>query len=493
MENNAQAAPRNASQRIAIIGAGAAGMLTAIRLREAGFDNIVIYEKADEVGGTWRENRYPGVACDVPAHHYNFSFAPNPGWHHRLAQGDEIQGYMKSVAEKYRLRPHIVFGQRVGGGRFDGACWHIETDGGLRDRVDFLVAATGPLHVPQYPAIDDRECFAGTSFHSACWPEGIDLRGKRVGIVGNGSSGVQIIASLAARGVDLTVFMRTPQWVFPLGNRAYGDWERRLTRSLPWIARLKGAVYQWFFEHVFAQAVIHDGWQRRFLAARCRSNLASVADADLRRRLTPPDRPMCKRMVMSADFYPAMQRPNVHLVQDAIARMAPEGPVTADGKLYPLDVLIYATGFWARSYCRPLALVNAQGIALDDVWQKKMGAHLSIHVPGFPNFMIVGGPHSPRGNFSAIAYSEAIVDHIVNIVSLARDRGLKSFAAKPEAMERFQQRNRAAVAETIWVTGCRSWYLDEHGEPENWTGTPDEFRTLMRRAPDLAEFDVAAA
>ncbi len=484
---------RDRKSRIAIIGAGAAGMIMAIRLQKAGFDDFVIYEKGNEVGGTWRENRYPGVACDVPAHHYAFTFEPNPGWHSRLAGGAEIQAYMKGVAEKYRLRPHIVFGQRITAGRFDGARWHLTTDKGREDQADFLVAATGPLHIPVIPEFPGLDQFAGSCFHSSRWPEGLEaaaFKGKRVGVVGNGSSGVQIISSLAKAGADVTVFMRTPQWVFPLGNRTFGAMERALVRTFPWIGRMAGAFFQWFFEHVFAEAVIHDGWQRKFLSAQCRSNLGGIKNPQLRQRLTPPDKPMCKRMVMSADFYPALQQPNTHLVQDAIDRVEPRGVVTADGKLHELDTLVMATGFWTRAYGRPLELTNERGRTLTEAWQEHVGAHLSIHVPGFPNFMILGGPHSPRGNFSAIAYSEAIVDHIMNCVQFATRRGLRSITARPEAMLRFQEKVAANVPGTIWITGCRSWYLDDKGKPENWTGTPGAFRKLMRAELDLAEFEV---
>ncbi len=480
---------RNQKPRVLIIGAGAAGVLLAIRLQAQGYTDFTLYEKADEIGGTWRENRYPGVACDVPAHHYNYSFEHNPGWHHRLAQGGEIWEYFLRIARKYNIRSKVVFGHAVVGGRFDGRRWHIRTDKGREDSGEFLVAATGPLHIPAYPDIDQLDSFRGLAFHSARWPAGLDLRRQRVGVIGTGSSGTQIISTLAKQGIDLTVFMRTPQWVFPLSNRAYGPLERRLVRAVPWIGRTAGAFFKWFFEHVFAEAVIHPGWQRSFLSWASRQNLARIKDPELRRRLTPSDAPLCKRLVMSADFYPALQGSNVSLVQTPILRGHPDGILTADGVLHELDVLVLATGFWTRAYGRPLELTNEAGLTLTQTWKEHVGAHLSIHVPGFPNFMIVGGPRSPRGNFSAIAYSEAIVDHIVKCVDVAAQNGYVSIMAAEEAMRRFEADCRGKLSGTSWITGCRSWYLDDKGEPENWTGTPDEFRAVLKNI-DLTQFVV---
>lgn len=473
-EKNVRRGPRTI-----IVGAGAAGMGLAILLRRAGLHDIVIYEKADEVGGTWRENRYPGVACDVPSHHYNFSFEHNPSWSARLASGPELQQYMRKVCEKYDLRRDIVFGHEVKEARFDGSRWHITTDKGRVDSAEFLVAATGPLHVPSIPEIPGLDSFKGEAFHTARWPDGLDLRGKRVGVLGTGSTGTQVVSTLAQQGVDLTVFMRSPQWVFPLLNRRYGPLERSLVRLFPWIGKAAGRFFQWFFERGFAKAVITPGWQRSFFQAACRWNLNRVKDPALRKKLTPDFQPMCKRLVMSVDFYPDMQRPNVKLVRQGITQVEPHSVIDGDGRRHPLDVLILATGFNTKAYFRPMQIINQQGKRLDDAWKDQKGAHLSTHVPGFPNFMILGGPYSPRGNFSAIAYSEAIAAHIVDIIRRARDEEWLSIEARPEAMARFLKSNWDRLTDTVWVTGCQSWYLDDNGKPETWTGTPDEFRDAM--------------
>lgn len=477
--------------RTAIIGAGAAGMMMAIKLREAGYEDIVIYEKANEVGGTWRENRYPGVACDVPAHHYNYSFEPNPGWSNRLALGPEIQEYMVKVADKYDLRRSIKFGTKVTSASFDGRQWHVETSTGQSDTVDFLIAATGPLHVPAFPDVEGMKDYKGITFHSAEWRDDLDLSDKRVGVIGSGSTGTQMIAALAEQGVNLKAFIRTPQWIFPLPNRHFGSLERKIVKALPFIAKAKGAFYGWFFEHVFAEAVIKEGWQRKFLSKMCRWHLSRVKDPALRQKLTPSDAPLCKRMVMSTRFYPAVSRPNVEIVRAGIERATAQGILDDTGRIHELDVIIFATGFNARAYHRPIELTNAKGESLTEAWKERTGAHLSVHVPEFPNFMLLGGPHSPRGNFSAIAYSEAIVDHMVKIIKHCAENGIHSIEARAEALEKFHERVAAAIPNTIWTTGCRSWYLDENGMPENWTGTPDEYRDVLRD-PNYEEFKLAA-
>lgn len=466
--------------RTIIVGAGAAGMALAILLRRAGLTNLVIYEKAHEVGGTWRENRYPGVACDVPSHHYNFSFEHNPVWSARLAGGAELQQYMLKVCEKYDIRRDVVFGQEVKTTRFDGSRWHITTAQGNTDSAEFLVVATGPLHVPAMPSLPGLDNFKGLSFHTARWPDKLDLKGKRVGVLGTGSTGTQVISSLAKQGVDLTIFMRTPQWVFPLYNRKYGPMERAIVSRIPWIGKTAGKFFQWFFEQVFAQAVIKDGWQRSFFRGACRWNLNRIKDAKLKKDLTPDYQPLCKRLVMSVDFYPAIQQSNVKLVRQGISQVEANAVVDSAGTRHPLDVLILATGFNTKAYFRPIEVINEQGEKLDEAWRDQKGAHLSTHVPGFPNFMILGGPQSPRGNFSAIAYSEAIAEHIVDVIRTARDKGWKSIEAKPEAMDRFIKSNWARLPDTIWVTGCQSWYQDDKGVPETWTGTPDEFRDVLK-------------
>lgn len=467
--------------RIGVIGAGVAGMAAVIKLRQAGFHDLVVYEKAEEVGGTWRENRYPGVACDVPSHHYAFTFEPNSEWSHRLAHGSELQKYMIHVSDKYDIRRDIRFGEEVVDARFDGHRWHLRTKCGTTDVLDAIVACCGYLHIPNTPTIPGQESFKGESFHSACWPDGPDFAGKKVALVGNGSTGVQIASVLGEAGISLEVFQRSPQWVFPLPNREIGTAEKKMVGAIPWIGKLSSDFYQWFFEKVFAVAVIRDGWQRKFLSGMCRLNLKRIKDPALRKALTPDYQPLCRRMVMSYDFYGAIQLPNVSLVTDGIARIEPEGIITEDGKLHACDVIVFATGFHAHNYIRPIELVTDRGARLTDEWAEQPRAFLGIHMAKFPNVFLVGGPSSPLGNFSATAFSEAIIDRIVVCLSEMREENLTRYEVTEKAVDDYYDWLKSSMPGTIWVSGCKSWYLGKDGFPSNnFPATPDTFRDMLK-------------
>lgn len=483
--------PRNAqpSPRIVIIGAGMSGMLMAIKLLEAGITDFCIYDKAAELGGTWRENTYPGIACDIASHYYTYSFEPNPGWSSRLPQGAEIQGYLLGVAEKYGLRRFIHFNKEVVDGRHDGRTWRLRMGDGEELDADVVVACCGLLHHPRFPRIQGMEQFAGASFHSARWNHQVELDGRRVGIIGNGSTGAQIIASLAVRPLQLQVFQRTPQWIFPLPNRAYSGLERSLLRWFPRLAKLPYYFYRTAFEHTFARAVIQPGWQRRLLTRICKWNLGRVKDPELRRKLTPDYAPLCKRMVMSVDYFPALQRPNVDLITDDIDHIEARGVVTRDGHLHEVDALIYATGFDAHAYFRPLQLSNAAGVNLADVWKQGPVAHRTVTVPGFANFFMTLGPQSPIGNFSAISIAETQIEYIMECIRLIRSGKARTLAPTPAATKAFNDRVRAAMPDTIWMSGCTSWYIGDNGVPSAWPFSGARFRQELR-TPRLEEFEV---
>lgn len=476
--------------RIVIIGAGMSGMLMAIKLLEAGIENFRIFDKASELGGTWRENTYPGIACDIASHYYTYSFEPNPGWSSRLPQGQEIQQYLLRVADKYRLRRFISFDKEVVDGRHDGQRWHLRMRDGEALEADVVVACCGLLHHPRFPNIKGRDDFAGPSFHSARWNHDVDLNGKRVAIIGNGSTGAQIIASLATRPLQLKVFLRTPQWIFPLPNRSYSAIERRLLSWFPSLARFTYYFYRNAFERTFARAVIQPGWQRRLLSWVCRWNLSRVKDPDLRRKLTPDYAPLCKRMVMSVDFYPAIQRSNVDLVTDDIDHIEARGIVTRDGRLHEADALVYATGFDAHAYFRPLKLTNAAGRTLAEAWSDGPVAHRTVSVPGFANFFMTLGPQSPIGNFSAISIAETQIDYILQCIRTIQRGTLKTLTPTASATHAFNARVRAAMPDTIWVSGCTSWYIGENGVPSAWPFSGARFREELR-ALRLDEFEVA--
>jgi cation diffusion facilitator CzcD-associated flavoprotein CzcO len=475
--------------RVVIIGAGMSGMLMAIKLLDAGFRDFRIYDKAAELGGTWRENTYPGIACDIASHYYTYSFAPNPDWSSRLPQGDEIQRYLLKVADQYGLRRYIAFNKEVVDGTHDGRIWRLRTRDSEVLEADIVVACCGLLHHPRFPRIKGMEQFAGSAFHSARWNHEAPLDGRRVGIIGNGSTGAQIIASLAKRPLHLKVFQRTPQWIFPLPDRKYSGIERRLLRRLPWLTKLVYRAYRTAFENIFAKAVIEPGWQRRLLTWMCRWNLRRVQDPELRRKLTPDYAPLCKRLVMSTDFYPAIQRSNVELITDGIDHIEAHGIVTQDGRLHEVDTLIYATGFDAHAYFRPIQLTNASGTTLDSVWESGPVAHRTVSVPGFANFFMTLGPQSPIGNFSAISIAETQIEYIMKCILLIRDGSAKTLAPTVAAADAFNTRVRSAMSDTIWVSGCNSWYISKNGVPSAWPFSGTRFREELE-TPRLEEFEV---
>lgn len=477
--------------RVLIIGAGMSGMLMAMKLIEAGIDNFQIVDKASEIGGTWRENTYPGIGCDVAAHYYTYQGVPNPDWSTRLPQGAEIQQYLLRIVEQHDLRRRITFNKDVASADHDGQRWTVHYRDGEVAVVDFVVACCGLLHHPRYPDIPGLRDFSGAMFHSARWDHSVPLDGRRVGIIGTGSTGAQIISRLSQRPLQLKVFQRTPQWIFPLPDRRYSSIEKSLLRVFPWVARIIHHVYRVAFENLFAAAVIKPCWQRRLMGWLCRWNLAKVKDPVLRQKLTPDFEPLCKRLVMSTEFYPAIQRSNVALINDDIDHIEARGVVTRDGVLHEVDVLALATGFDAHAYFRPLDLRNAQGQRLSEAWQDGPYALRTVAVPGFPNFFFTLGPQSPIGNFSAISIAETQIHYILRCIELVRSGRCQTLSPTPAATDRFNAFVRAAMPDTIWVTGCRNWYMSKNGVPSAWPFSGARFRRELRE-PDLSEFDITA-
>ncbi len=475
--------------RVAIIGSGMSGMLTAIRLREAGITDFTIYEKGDRVGGTWRDNTYPGLACDVPAHMYTYSFEPNPDYSHRYARGPEIQKYFERIPARYDLLPHIRFNAEVKTARYDDhGHWLVETADGETATYDFLFAATGVLHHPSHPDIPGLETFAGAKFHTARWDHSVDLNGKRVGIIGTGSTAVQIFPELVDVASRVSLFQRTPQWVFPLPDRPFAEGEKERLRGRPWLAKLIRDFWSLVFELTFARAVIGNPLLLKFVARMCRWNLDThVRDPDLRRALTPTYQAACKRLIFSSNFYPAFDKPAANLVTTGIERIEAGGVRTNDGQLHELDVLVLATGFKAHNFWRPMALTGKGGITVEQAWANGAHTYRSVTMPDFPNFFMLIGPNSPIGNYSLITIAEIQVDYILQLVRLWQTDQCDIVEAKREPTRQFNAALKAAMKGTVWVTGCQSWYLDQNGDPAMWPWTFGRFRREMR-APELTAF-----
>ncbi|HTO70366.1 MAG TPA: NAD(P)/FAD-dependent oxidoreductase [Myxococcota bacterium] len=476
--------------RFAIIGAGMSGILAAIKLREAGHGDVVLYEKAERLGGTWRENTYPGIACDVPSHLYSYSFEPNPAWSHHYSPGAEIEAYFEGVARKHGVVERIRFGQEVSRCEWRDGRWQLETKAGARDAADVVIAATGVLHHPNVPEFRGLESFRGAAFHSARWDHRVALDGKRVGVVGTGSTAVQIVSALVPRVAKLSLFQRTAQWVLAQVNPAYTREEQAdFAREPGALATLRANMSR-LFSDTFASAVIDaSSPQMKMIEEQCRLNLESnVRDPALRERLRPSYRAACKRLVISPDFYQAIQQPNAELVTSGIERIEPAGVRTADGRLHELDVLVLATGFRADRFLRPMGVVGRSGVRLDDVWAKRPSAYLSISIPGFPNLFLLNGPNGPVGNFSLIEVAELQMSYILQLVELVRAGRCRALAADAGASESFERARTAAAKGAIWSTGCKSWYLDDRGVPASWPWSFDRFREEMAR-PKLDAYE----
>jgi cation diffusion facilitator CzcD-associated flavoprotein CzcO len=485
---DAPATPRNL--RIVVIGAGMSGILSGVKLREAGYD-LAIYEKGDGPGGTWRENTYPGLSCDVPSHAYRYSWAPNPEWSHLFSPGAEIQAYFAGVARDNGLDAVTHYGQEVTRCDFVDGRWQIETSGGLRDEADAVIAATGVLHHPAIPELEGLESFEGACFHSARWDHAVPLDGRRVGVVGTGSTAIQITTALAERASHFALFQRTAQWVLPQENPPYAEEDKENFRRNPDVlAHIHEELLKRFI-HNFSDAVVDaDSPQLKAIELACRANLdENVHDPELRAKLTPDYRAACKRLIISGDFYPAIQAPNAELVTAPIERVEPEGVRTADGVLHPLDVLVLATGFRAHQFMRPMQIRGRDGVSLADAWEKRPTAYRAISVPSFPNFFMLIGPNSPVGNFSLIDVAERQLGYILQLLDRIRRGEAREIAARREATEAFHADLVEATKGTIWVTGCNSWYLDDEGVPASWPWNFATFEASMAE-PILEDFEI---
>ena len=476
---------------VLVIGAGVAGLVAAIRLREAGIEDVEVVEKAERLGGTWRENTYPGVACDVPSHLYSYSFEPNPDWSHTFAAGAEILAYLEEVADKYGIRDRIRYRTeitqlvQVAGG------WTARTGTGEILHADVVIAATGVLHHPAYPDIPGLDRFAGPCFHSARWDHDATIDGAAVGIVGAGSTAVQITTAIVDRVGDLQLFQRTPQWVLPVPNHPTTDEERRHLAGDPAAIAERREQLAQTFEASFADVVIDAGSpQLAVIEELCRANLEGhVTDPDLRERLRPDYRAACKRLVISPGYYQAVSRPHVSVITESISNAEPGGLRTVDDQLHELDILVLATGFRVDRFLRPIEVTGRDGTTLEQVWSQRPTAYLGMSIPEFPNLFLLNGPNGPVGNFSLIEVAELQMGYLVQLLDLLRRDDVDEISATAAAAARFEEERTEAAKRTIWATGCRSWYLDDRGIPAAWPWTFRRYRDVLAY-PTIEHYEV---
>jgi cation diffusion facilitator CzcD-associated flavoprotein CzcO len=473
---------------VVVIGAGMTGILMTIKLQEAGITDITVLEKKEKVGGTWRENTYPGVACDVPAHMYTYSFAANPEWNHRYARGSEIQTYFEGVADRYGVNERIRFNESVTACNYIDGRWHLETSRGASLEADFVISATGILHHPAYPDIEGLEDFKGEVFHTAEWNHEVELKGRRVGIIGTGSTASQVIPKLAEEVEHLDVFQRTAQWLVPLWDRDYSEDDKQAMRTdRKLVARVRRGYFR-LFEETFSKAVVGKKLPHFLMTCLAKYNLwRNVRDPELRAKLRPDYKVGCKRLVFSSAFYPAMQRSNVSLVTEGIQRVTEKGIVTADGREHEMDVLVLSTGFKPFNFMRPMDMHGKNGLSIDEAWGKKVQAYRSVCLPDFPNFFLMLGPNTPIGNYSVIEMSEVQGRYVMQLIQKWREGELETIEASHEATRNYNDYLRAGMKNTVWVGGCQSWYLDADGDPAMWPYTWGQWVKEME-LPQMDDF-----
>jgi cation diffusion facilitator CzcD-associated flavoprotein CzcO len=469
--------------RIVIVGAGMSGLCQAILLDRAGFRDVTILEKADRPGGTWRDNRYPGLTCDVPSHLYQYSFDLNPSWSRVFSPGSEIQHYFEQSARRHNVERMIRYQTELADAKHTGVNWRLTTRDGNTLDADFVILATGFLHRPSVPDFAGMDDFAGRIVHSARWSDDIDVRGKRIAVIGNGSTGVQLISAVAGVAAHATLFQRTPQWVARLPNPPIPP----AARALLGRSRLVGKALRYaedrLFE-IFSVFLTRPGLRRRVVNRGCERNLASVADPELRAKLTPDYRPGCKRLIIHPDFYRKVQRPDVTVETTAIDRFEEGGIRTADGRLHEADIVVLATGFNAHDYVRPATVRTHDGQTLDDVWSAGPRAYKSVAVAGMPNLFMLLGPHSPIGNLSLVQVSEAQAGYVLNWITRWAAGEYDTLRPTAGAVDAYLAHIRRGLPGTVWATGCSSWYQGPDGLPELWPYHPREYLRLLKGPDD---------
>ncbi len=484
-------------RHIAIIGSGFSGLCLAIRLKQAGVDAFTIFEKSDRLGGTWRDNTYPGAACDVPSFSYCFSFEQKTDWTRKWSPQAEIQTYMEDCARKYDVAPHIRFSTEIASARFDEAhaVWRLRTAAGEEIVADVLVSAVGQLNRPNVPTIPGLESFRGERFHSARWRHDVDLAGKRVGVIGNAASAIQFIPQIAPKVGHLAIFQRSANWMLPRNDRAYAAKELERFAKHPLLTKL----YRWWLWFTYEmQWPMFRGnrfMQRMMRKAAIKNIEATVADPRLRAALVP-DYPIgAKRVLISDDYYQALARPNVEVVTSGIDSVTEDGVLTRDGIRHPLDVVILATGFQSTKFLAPMRIEGRGGRTLDTEWAGGARAYLGITVAGFPSFFMMYGPNTNLGHNSIIFMIECQTEYILQAIRTLVDRDLAWLDLRGEVMEQYNAALQRRLGGSVWATVDKSWYKNEAGViTNNWAGSTIQYWWRTRRFdPSLYELRARSA
>jgi cation diffusion facilitator CzcD-associated flavoprotein CzcO len=472
------------SPSIAVVGAGFGGVGAAVMLHRAGYENVVVFERGDRVGGVWNANTYPGAACDVPSHLYEFSFEPNPRWSRRYAPQAEIQDYIEDVARRHGVLERIRMGTEVTRASWDEqrGSWVLQTSAGTHE-ADLLITACGQLSVPKMPSIPGLESFEGPSFHTSRWRHDVDLAGKRVAVLGTGCSAVQSVPAIQPLVGQLDVYQRSPGWTIPKMDFAYSPRARRIFERFP-IAQRLDRIAIFAFMEAAAAAMTSQRWLLKPFRALARRQIeAAISDAELRAKVTPTDELGCKRLMLTDEWYPTLTRDNVELITDPIAEVRPNAIRLKDGSERDADVLILATGFQTHGFVAPMEIRGVGGRTLAEEWSPSPRAYLGMSVPDFPNMFLLYGPNTNGGSGSVIYVIEAGVNHVIAALDALKRTRARRIEVRRRAAESFDRELRATLQQTVWHTGCTSWYVDEQGnDPNQW---PWLWSTYRRRTAQL--------
>jgi cation diffusion facilitator CzcD-associated flavoprotein CzcO len=463
---------------VAIVGTGFSGLGAAITLKQAGNESFVVLEKADEVGGTWRENHYPGCACDVPSHLYSFSFEPNPRWSRMFAPQSEILDYLKHCADKYGIRPHIRFGSEVREARFDErtGLWTILTSRDQTIVARHLVLGMGALSRPAMPSLHGLEKFKGTTFHSAEWNHDYNLTGKRVAVIGTGASSIQFVPEIVNKVDHLDLYQRTAPWVMPKPDREFSmnalsvfdrsvSAQKALRYGIYWIMEARALGFT--IDKRVMKLAEHLG--KKFIHKQ-------LGDTELAKKVTPNYTPGCKRILISNDYYPALAKPNVDVVTDGISEVTATGLVTNDGTHREVDAILFGTGFRVTDLLTPLRIYGIGGVDLNDAWKSGMEAYLGTTISGFPNLYMLMGPNTGLGHNSMVFMIEAQIHYVMNHMRLMRDKRARYADVRKGAQHDFNERIHSRLSKSVWASGCKSWYLDASGRNSTvWPGFTFEY------------------
>ncbi|HET8706918.1 MAG TPA: NAD(P)/FAD-dependent oxidoreductase [Pseudomonadales bacterium] len=469
--------------QIAIIGTGFGGVGMAIQLKKAGITDFVILEKRPSVGGVWRENHYPGAACDIPSHLYSFSFERNPNWSRRFSPQAEILAYLQHCVDKYAIAPHIEFNCEVTQAEFreDSGTWLITSADGKEFGCKILITATGQLNRPAYPTIPGQDHFQGITFHSACWDENSDLSNKRIGVIGTGASAIQFVPELQKIASQLTIFQRSAPYVFEKPDRAYWAVEKALMRLFPFIYDLNRLRIFLLLE---ARLPLFTFWRggmaiynflfKRFLKE-------SVQNPFLRDRLIPDYELGCKRILLSNDYYPAIDKPNVEVVTSPIKELTAHSAITDDGRQFELDAIVYGTGFAASDFLAPMKILGRGGLDLNREWKNGAEAYLGMTVHGFPNLFMMYGPNTNLGHNSIVYMLECQMDYILQCIDNLRGDALKWIDVKKQVQRDFNTMIQDQAQDSVWQS-CSSWYKNKAGKnTNNWTRFCLTYRKLTKQ------------